>query len=70
MESFFLSKTRRKSPGVTFNFFNEFVLFVIVILLINDWSYFSTTYISSNLVSYKEMTTGQLFVSNVLWHQF
>lgn len=70
MESCFLSKTNRKPPGLTFTFMNDLVLFTIVIVLINDWTYFSSTLSKQNRLSYPEMTSEQLFAVNVLWSQF
>ena len=44
LEKFFITQTKRKGSGISINFFNELVLFAVVIWLILDWDRYYGAY--------------------------
>jgi hypothetical protein len=67
LEKFFISQTKRKGSDISINFFNELILFIVVIWLIMDWNRYFGFYDPEIKFASKSMNGYQLFSCNILW---
>lgn len=67
LEKFFITVTKRKGSDISINFFNELILFVVVIWLIYDWNRYYGSYDPDIMFAYRQMNGYQLFSCNILW---
>ena len=67
LDKFFIMQTKRKGSNISINFFNELILFIVVIWLIVDWDRYYGFYDSKIKFAKKDMNEYQLFSCNILW---